>query len=482
MKGKRVAAICVAAYLVLMQLTASALSTDKGYQYDENEQSIPAPTAYTAEKVYFGSSFNVGTFNNATDLFVDKSQNLYIADSGNSRILIIGANGKLEKEIKSVNSPDGLNNLNSPKGVFKAKDNLIYICDTGNARIVAIDENNNVKRTIKGESMVSVNKNLTFTPERCVVDSDQNVFVISSAVYQGIIRFDRNNEFQSFFAPNQVETTVSELMLSMWKKIFTSEQSDMISKSLPAPYNNAFIDDEDFIYATSANVAEGLEVKKLNAVGDNILKIAGKSGKIFGDYDIVIMDKKAVSNAFNDVQVDDEGVITLSDSNSNKLFQYDNEGNLISIFGGNGIQKGKFKRISAIEKWNGNYVVLDQDKNSITSFVPTPYILKVRTALQKYHNGLYVESEENWKEILSENSNFLIAYRSIGRAELQQGNYKDAMVALKKGNDKYFYSIALKEYRKQVMRENFIVIIIATVSGIAAFLWLCKYIKNKLLK
>ena len=480
---KRLIPFLLVLCLLAGQFTAVALEVKQTYQYDENEASISAPEAYNVSAVYYGNSFGAGYLSSASDLFVDSDNQIYIADSGNQRILILNDKFQKKSEIHEVKSPDGINTLSNPQGIFKAKDGLLYICDTGNSRVIAVDDQLKVVRLIDGAGIVAINENMTFKPEKVVADDDGNVFVVSSAVYQGIMRFDKQNSFKSFFAPNEVQTTVDVLMLSMWKKLFSSEQKDMISKTLPTPYNNLIIDNEGFIYATSSQSEAGQEVKRLNATGSNILKTSmmKSDGNIFGDYEITVKENKSVTNSFVDVHVDTDGILSVIDSKSNKVFQYDRECNAIAVFGGTGERKGNFKAIVAIEKLNNNYLVLDRDKGCITVFSPTEYILEVRNALKDYHEGRYLESEDSWKNILQQNSNFLIAYRSIGRAALQQNRYQEAMQMLKRGNDKYFYSLTLKEYRKEFTRRYFLVLLFGTIAVISAFVWLCRWIHKKLL-
>ena len=69
------------------------------------------------------------------------------------------------------------------------------------------------------------------------------------------------------------------------------------------------------------------QVKKLNAKGRNILP-----NKVFGD--------AGTDSSLTAVTVDDSGFITVMDSGSGRLFQYDGEGNLLYIFGGRGERKG----------------------------------------------------------------------------------------------------------------------------------------------
>lgn len=148
---------------------------------------------------------------------------------------------------------------------------------------------------------------------------------------------------------------------------------------------------------------------------------------------------------------------------------------------------GQFISARAIEKCGKDFLVLDSETGRITFFTPTEYIEKVIDALAYYKAGKYEESVNKWENILSYDSNYTIAYRSIGRAYLQRGDTEKAMIMLKKGNDKFYYSLALKENRKEFLRNNLlwilpVVIIVITVIiiGIKKIrLWLLSYRTNR---
>lgn len=155
-----------------------------------------------------------------------------------------------------------------------------------------------------------------------------------------------------------------------------------------------------------------------------------------------------------DLHVDAEGILTVLDSRRGKVLQFDSELNPIGVFGGTGDQRGFFRGAAALEKQGEAYLIADGDKNTITRMVPTGYIRTVREALAGYRQGEYARSEELWNEVLASNPHFTVAYRSIGRALLADGDCRAAMEYLREGDDRYYYSLALQEYRRDFIRNN----------------------------
>ncbi len=472
---KRIIALIFSIIICSSVLTTSALSTSLNYQYDESNTSIPAPETYVVKEVIYGTDFGIGAFSKPSDIFVDEKGFVYIADTGNNRIVVLDKKLSFVREVTKVKDNEK-KKLLEPQGVF-VKDGNMYICDTGNTRVIAIDKKGKVFRNIKGADMVSVNENFVFQPEKVVLDENNNLLVSSSTIYQGILRFDENDKFKNFFAPNQVEATFETFLLSLLKSFFTDAQKDGITKQLPAPYSNIYLGPENFIYACSENVAAGQDLKCMNASGTNVLSFAsvGSKNTVYGDHETAYK-----NNAFMDVHADKDGNMLVADRNTNKLFLYDGECNLMAIFGGNGEEKGRFSEISSIEKLGENYLILDKKKNSITVMAPTDYIEKLYVAMEYYRQGKYTESEGIWQELLEENNNLPLAYCSLGRSKYHIGEYKLAMEYLKKGGDTYFYSLALNEYRKGFVHDHFMVIVIGGVAAVAAFIFIVKWIRKKL--
>ena len=474
-------AVCFVVLVLILSMfggiTTSALSTKLDYQYDEKDHSIPGPIAYNVTNRIYGTHLGVGAFDEPSDLFIDENKNIYIADSGNNRILIFNSNWELLREINTISSPDDVNKLSGPKGVY-AKNGIVYICDTENSRVIAVNGNNEVIRIIKGEGLVSVNEKFVFKPEKLVVDSNDNILVSSSVIYQGILRFNPNDEFKSFFAPNKVEVSFGTFINSLLKSWFTDTQKETLRKNLPSPYSNLYISDGDFIYTTAENVAVGQDMKCLNSSGSNVLEYSSvaASNKKYGDYET-----KYRQNAFVDIHCDDDGYMLVADKNTQKLFLYDSECNFLSAFGGMGNETKHFVSISSIEKLYDDYLILDSETDSITIMSPTDYIKKVMVAMKYYHTGEYTKSENIWIELMEDNSNFPFAYKSLGRSQYHIGNYKKAMEYLEMGGDTYFYSLALNGYRKEFVQDNFVVLIVSAIVLIVGLVYLVKFIKKKIL-
>lgn len=481
---KKIASAIVVLSLVAGSMNGLALASEESYLYDINGKSVPAPAGYTVQAIYTGEDMGTDPLNAPADIFVDKQNHVYIADAGNNRIVVLDENFHHIRTISRVKeSGDGIDGLNHPKGVFAAENGWVYICDSDNSRVIAVDGEDRVMCLITGENLVAVNKNIRFCPEKVAVDTEGTAYVVDSSIYQGILQYNRQGEFIGFFSPNEVKVTASVLFLQIWKKIFNSEQREALEKVLPIPYTNLYIDRENFLYTVSSGAEEADQIKHLNSLGQNILHhtTSSSTSKVFGDLESSYDNYQEVVSRFVDVHADISGMICGADTTRGRLFVYDKDCNLVTIFGGQGDGRGQFSKLVAIDKQGDLYLALDEEKERLTVFQPTEYMRQILAALSFYNDGLYLESMDLWQKVLEQNSHFYIAYRGIGRALLQRGEAKQAMTMLKKGGDPYFYSLALKDYRKAFVRENFLVIALGGTMALIGVIWLIRRVRRWLL-
>ncbi|MDF2674739.1 MAG: repeat containing protein, partial [Clostridiales bacterium] len=180
-----------------------------------------------------------------------------------------------------------------------------------------------------------------------------------------------------------------------------------------------------------------------------------------------------IKTSFVDVNADPEGFINVLDTTRGRIFQYDQDGRLIAIFGGKSNQVGTFNSPVAIDNLNGEILVLDDKRGDVTIFRLTEYGQLIHKAVKLYNEGLYEESMEPWKEVLKRDNKLEIAYIGIGKAQLKKGNYKEAMRDFKFGYDVKDYSKAYGLYMSLVVRNNI---------GVIAAVLVLLYVSVKLFK
>lgn len=155
-----------------------------------------------------------------------------------------------------------------------------------------------------------------------------------------------------------------------------------------------------------------------------------------------------------------------------KVFTYNDEGDLLYVYGGKGNKVGTFKIPAAIEFSGGNQLVLDRGKGNIVIFKPTRFGTSVNQAVGYHYNGEDARAVPVWKEVLKLNSNYDIAYIGIGKSLLMDKSNKEALKYFKLGMDRDGYSVAFKRYRREVMQEHFgtfLTVIMILMSGWLAF-------------
>ena len=102
--------------------------------------------------------------------------------------------------------------------------------------------------------------------------------------------------------------------------------------------------------------------------------------------------------------------------NTRCIYQYDPEGNLLCIFGGEGDTAGYFNVPSSIVYGgNGQLVTLDKALGRIQVFEPTEFIKTVQEAVILYSDGKYDESLKLWEEIKEDNASYTLAREFIGK-------------------------------------------------------------------
>lgn len=389
-----------------------------------------------------------GNFNNPEDLFIDNYGNIYVADTGNSRIVVIN------NETKKI-SQIGLGVLDQPTGIFVSENNDIYVADYGNEAIYVFKKDGTLQNSFKKPDSLLLGKQSKFKPKKLVVDKRGNIYIISEGSTNGVIQLNNKGEFLGYFGVNSTNLNFLKILQRF---LYTESQISQLFKIVPPSPDNIAIDKNSIIYTDTRNI-NSQNIKKLNVAG---LDMFEKDKKFFpNDVDIT------VDNFNNIFTVDEKGFV----------YEYDNYGNLLFVFGNRdstGSRIGEFKNPSSIAvDNNGNVYVLDKDLGYITIFKPTDFAVQVHKGIYLYNQGLYVESLKPWENTLRMNSDFLLAHKAIGKAFYKQQEYNKALVEFKLSEDRKEYSNTYWEIRQNFLMKN-----LGKYLFIIFVLWLLKKILN----
>ena len=454
-------------------MAVSAAQPDRTFTYEENKP-VPATNAYQVKIIVDESVMGTKQLRNPRDIFVDHEDRTFILDAGNARVVVLDKNYRCIKEINEFIYKDEVLTLSEgAQGLFFREENkMLYIADTDNDRILVSDLDGKVSRVYTKPEGELLDPNLAYKPKKIIVDNMGIMYVTSGNVNTGALMVDSANNFLGFYGTNKLKMTAAMEAEFFWRNLLSAEANKQSGVTFqPVEFNNLFWSDDRFVYTVSPlTESAATSVSKLNALGNNVfvqnidLFALNKSRKISG-------------MVLSDITVDSEGAITISDLTTGRLYQYDENCNLMSVFGGMGYQKGLFAQPLAIESDStNNLLVLDAGKNTITVMEQTFYGKMVRSANYLYGQGRYQESIEPWMEVLRMNANYTQAYTGLGKAYISMGEYEQAMEYFKLGKDKEGYAEAKAALRDQTIREYFAVVVVFVVIALIFILFYEKII------
>ncbi|NOU69858.1 DUF1282 domain-containing protein [Paenibacillus sp. LMG 31458] len=463
---KRILIMMFAVVLFIgMAAPVYAAPNNDTYNYNFWGQSVPAPSPYELGQVMYGTDWKTGNLSSPQDLFIGSDRRIYIADTGNDRIVVLNDQFREVQVISGFENNGSKETFNKPEGVFyNGTDGHLLIADTQNKRLVELNGQGALVRVMGEPKSTLLREGFQYMPTKLVVDKAQRIYVISRGSYEGIMEFDTDGEFNGFIGTNRVKFNPVDLF---WKRISTKAQREQMQLFIPLEFNNLDIDEDGFIYTTTSEEKSDRPIKRLNPSGVDILRDKGYFPPK-GDIQTLEVGSAPGSSIFIDIAKDEGGMYSAMDLKRGRIFTYDKDGNLLYEFGGLGSEQGKFRTPSAIAMLGDKVLVLDKDNNRLSVFQPTRYGSLIREAVKSLYNGKTDASTASWRQVLQMNGNFEVAYIGIGKSLLKNGDNRGAMSYFKLGNNRDYYSEAFKRYRKEVVFAHFgtIVLGFALVFGL----------------
>lgn len=240
--------------------------------------------------------------------------------------------------------------------------------------MLVADGDGNVLRILGKPDSDLFGANTEFKPRDLVVTSAGTVYVLVEGVYQGAVIFSPDGEFAGFYGSNKVEVSLSLLADFFWKNFMTSAQKSRMRRYVPVQYSSIQIDSEDFVYLTTEAASSPSErVRKLNPLGQNILRSSSNDKLFFGDTGTFQLQGETYETALTAIDVIDGKYITVLDRSRSRIFQYNQECDLLTVFGCSGSLEGAFTEPVGLCGVGNNVFVLDAQRNAITVFELTPY-------------------------------------------------------------------------------------------------------------
>ncbi|WP_420832462.1 SMP-30/gluconolactonase/LRE family protein [Paenibacillus periandrae] len=390
----------------------------------------------------------------AQDLFIDDKDQIYIADTGNNRIVHLDEQGNLVRILDVKESP-----LNKPQGLFIDPKGTIYVADTGNKRVVSLDKDGKLIREFKRPESKFLPASFKFDPVKLVVDKRGFLYIAALGGYQGLVQLDPTGNFQGFFGAN----TTSFSLIDMFKRlVYTREMYVREISKLPGSIASVTADQDGMIYTVSKDVEYG-QIKKLNIAGLDQLESKGdfaKSDKKTSYGEMAFFDFQNRVPLLSDLTVDLDGNITVIDSKLKVVNQYDSSGNLLFFWWGDDnavtTKLGLVKTPTAITTNSKNELfILDGENNFVQSFRLSEFGALVHKANHLTQEGKYEESEALWAEVNRLNAYYTPAILGLAKAAYKKGDYTRAQQLFYEAGQAQGYSDAFWQNRLVWFQKNF---------------------------
>ncbi len=446
------AALCV----ILATAVPSWALGSADYVSDNSGKAISIPQTHRVTRLIRDFGKQGGLLSQPSDLFVDEKDQVYIADSGNNRIVKLDANGNF------LTAFDCGGTLSQPGGVFVSKSGDLYIADTLNERIVHLSEKGEYIEEFGKPESEMLDENATFQISRIGLTEQGYLYTIRGQYFMMI---DANNEFKGYVGDNHLGFSLTRLLI---RTFASKEQQSKLIKEAPTSYSSFDIGKDGMIYATTGEDASSGQIQKINMVGENIYPV-----RAYGERYFNTEIKRYVNPRLVDITVNKNGILYAVDAYSCHIFSYDQEGNMLAVFGGSGNIKGKFSDPIALDTMsNGELWVLDKATGYIHVFAPTSFMNAITQAVKYYDDGKYEEACNAWKSVLQVDVNYPVANKGIGDALYKQKRTEEAMEYYRLADSKSGYGTAFSVYRYGFFRAHFgiIVLIVAVLATVTVLL------------
>ncbi len=228
---------------------------------------------------------------------------LYIAAAGNGYVVAYDLDTRKTRIY-------GEGTLNTPTGIYVTGRQELYVADSGFSKVFVFDAEGKLLSEYDRPDEMTFGAQAQFKPKKLVVDESGVMSIVSEGSYDGVIQLGAEGEFLGYFGYNSVPMTLLELLQD---RFFTEEQKKQLFNRIPLTFYNLASDPDGIIY-TITQSAVGNAIKKHNISGVNIIKHQMIDEKNFTDI--------AVGPTGQIYAVTQTGLIFEYDNDGNLLFSF----------------------------------------------------------------------------------------------------------------------------------------------------------------
>ncbi|MBR4073597.1 MAG: hypothetical protein IKK24_06615, partial [Clostridia bacterium] len=230
--------ICAVIVISACNIPVNAAIGQTDYVIDSNGKAS-LPMCYIPEKrierVYEGSYLDT-----PQNMYIDRDDNLYVADSANNRIV------KFNAELEYVSQFTAGNSLNKPSGAyFDYEKKELYIADTDNGRIVVVDEKDKFVREYHKPESELLDDDLTFNPTNISLGIQGHIYLLKG---QNFMQISQEGEFKGYVGSTKLPANI---IMAIVRRFASEKQKKMLVKEQPSPYINFTMDSKGVIYAVA---------------------------------------------------------------------------------------------------------------------------------------------------------------------------------------------------------------------------------------
>lgn len=361
------------------------------------------------------------------DMFFAPDGFLYVADTGNGRII------RLDDQFQIVGEY-GVDVLDSPTGLFVDDEGTLYIADAGRNMIVILDASGAVINEFGRPVEPLFGENRQFRPRKIAVDARGNLYIVSEGSVNGLVMMNAAGEFIGYFGANLAQMSLTMLLQRMF---LTEEQLAQFIRNEAASPTNIAVDTQSLVYTVTAGTQPSESIRRFTVSGNNLMEW------IYG------------SATFRDIHVSPDGLMVAIDG-SGQIFEYDLNGVLLFVFSGldTGVQRlGLLSYPTAIERVRDDLYVLDRDKNAIVTYRVTDFARTLHDGVALYMEGFYEEARPYFETVMDYNGLVLMAYYGLADAYYSARDYSTALQYYRYAGNRGGYSEAFWELRNTVIQR-----------------------------